>query len=238
LFQFFPDNFLNNGNWDVDSALTVKVRDTDFGNCCPYKFSEISYTLTIDRRSQYHMFYLVAPCLVLCFLTLVSFWIPSESGERIGFITTLLLGMMVFLLVVPASLPESSESIPVLGILMMGTMVIITFALLATVLILRFFHATGKPPRFLRRIFKNSKRLQPEPIKVEEAPEQGETSDIKLRAVQPFGQEQASVETSPEKPFDEDEEITWQTLAGKLDKFFFWVFLVVSIVIYAVLLTR
>jgi len=159
--------------------------------------------MKMGRKFEYHMFYMVAPCLVIAILTLASFWIPSESGERIGFVTTLLLGMMVFLLIVPDSLPESSKSIPILGILMMTTIVMVGFTLLATILILRCYHATGTPPRCLRCLApKPSKFKQTAPTEAIETPKTSE-NDIEIKVVpQPRG--------STDEPATCETKLTWQ----------------------------
>jgi hypothetical protein len=178
------------------------------------------------------MFYLVAPCLLLSILTLISFWIPSESGERIGFVTTLLLGMMVFLLVVPDSLPESSQSVPVLGILLMCTLVLITLVLLATIAVLRCFHATGTPPRYLQCFSKPTEMNHNASVEAIDLDKLGRSA-ASLRAVQPF-QEPVNLNTALN-----ESNITpsWQRIACRLDSVFFCVFLVINIVLYGVLLS-
>lgn len=185
------------------------------------------------RRFKYQMFYMVAPCLIMSILTLVSFWIPSESGERIGFVTTLLLGMMVFLLVVPDSLPESSKAIPVLGILLMCTLVLISIVLLATIVVLRCFHNTGTPPKYLRWLSKSKEMNSNGTVEAIEL-DAHKRSVATLRALQPF-QEPA---VRPDRPSTSTASVaSWQGIACRLDTIFFCFFLVVYIVVYAVLLS-
>jgi hypothetical protein len=177
------------------------------------------------------MFYLVAPCIILAALTLVSFWIPTESGERIGFVTTLILGMMVFLLLIPDSLPESSKSLPTLGLLMMGTMVMIGFALLVTIMVLAIFYSKKTPPRCVRRLFgpKAEDQKEPEPHEVQD----NGMSHVNLRAVSPFKDSKLSNGSSAE----EDNDATWQNCARTFDKIMFWVFLISTIIMFAVIMT-
>ncbi|KAK3755630.1 hypothetical protein QZH41_017619, partial [Actinostola sp. cb2023] len=144
---YAPDG---NSNWEIDRDIKVSVNETDRGNCCPYTFSQVKYSIKLTRLYSYQLFYIFAPCAILAILTLLSFWIPPESGERIGFVTTLLLSLMVFLLVVPESLPVSSEAIPVLGVIVMVTLVLISFVLLATIIVVACFFATGTPPSYLK----------------------------------------------------------------------------------------
>ncbi|XP_031570460.1 neuronal acetylcholine receptor subunit beta-3-like [Actinia tenebrosa] len=227
------ESFIENGDWAI-MGIDIDIGETDHGNCCPYKFSQISFTITMERKYSYQMFYVVAPCLIMSILTLVSFWIPSESGERIGFVTTLLLGMMVFLLIVPDSLPESSRAIPVLGVLLMCTLVLISFVLLATIAVLRCFHTEGTPPKYLRWLSKSTVVNDNGAFEIVELDRQ-KPSVATLRAVQPF---QADPAVKPGTPRTKGTAtVSWQGIACRLDTIFFWFFLVVYVVVYAVLLT-
>lgn len=226
---FFSDNFQDSGNWVIDSKVSVAVTSASFGNCCPFNFSQITYTIDMGRRFGYHLFYMVAPCAALALLTLVSFWIPSDSGERIGFITTLLLGMMVFLLIVPDSLPESSEAIPILGIIMMSTMVIIGVALLATIFVLRCFFAKGTPPRCLQCLVRPSKKRKTAPSEIVDSPKTSQT-DVKLKVVNRKPNE-SSDEPIPDQSSAEDDN-RWASVSESFDIIFFWLFFIVIVLLY------
>lgn len=87
--------------------------------------------------------------MIIGMLVLVSFFIPAESGERIGLCATILLAVSVYLLVVTEQLPEQSETLPLIGVYYIVIMFEIGLALAATVLVLMAHHATSEPPRFL-----------------------------------------------------------------------------------------
>lgn len=232
-FPLFTENsILVNNNWKTDRTLKISSTEINFGKCCPYNFSQISYSISLTRRFEYHLFYLIVPCLSLALLTCVSFWIPTESGERIGFVTTIMLGMMVFLLVVPESLPESSQSIPVLGVLMMSTMLMVGLALLATVVVLRCYHATGRPPRYLLCLLKPSKRRKtvPETRSIQRP----ETNDkvLEFSDDDPAeGNLQPKEITAPRQLNVEDDN-DWPSVSEKLNQIFFWLFIIIVIVLY------
>ena len=83
-------------------------------------------------------------------LILVSFFIPAESGERIGFSCTILLSVSVYLLIVTEALPEQSDSLPLIGVYYIIIMIEIGLALTATIVVLKAHHATMEPPAFLK----------------------------------------------------------------------------------------
>lgn len=164
----------------------------------------------------------------------MSFFIPTESGERIGFVTTLLLGMMVFLLIIPESLPESSKSIPILGVLMMATMIMIALILLVTIFILKCFHSKRKPPGFLGRNLARTQSHKPISKSGPHSTPLG-VDNISLRAVGPDSRP-PSVNAFM-KAKEMDNEATWQAFARLCDKIMFVVFLIFTIIMYAVTLT-
>ena len=54
--------------------------------------------------------------VVITLLTTLVFVLPQQSGERMEFAVTLMLTATVFMLLVAESIPESSDSVPFVGI--------------------------------------------------------------------------------------------------------------------------
>lgn len=106
---------MTSGDWTV-KEINVLKRD-DLSSCCSDAFSVVGFELVLKRKPMYFVLNLIVPSAILCVLSLLSFIIPSESGERIGFITTILLAMSVYLLIIADVLPETSKEIPVTGLL-------------------------------------------------------------------------------------------------------------------------
>lgn len=92
----------------------------------------------------------MVPCMLIGALILVSFFIPAESGERIGFSCTILLSVSVYLLIVTEALPEQSDSLPLIGVYYIIIMMEIVLALTATIVVLKAHHSTSKPPAWLK----------------------------------------------------------------------------------------
>lgn len=59
-------------------------------------------------------------------LTLLSFFLPPDSGERITLVITNLLAMTVFMLIVAEIMPATSEVIPLISIYYTGIMFEVT----------------------------------------------------------------------------------------------------------------
>ena len=195
----------------------------------------------MKRKSLYYTFYLTVPCVILTILALSSFLIHVESGERIGFVTTVLLAMTVFLLVIPSWLPITSDGLPVLGVLLEATMVIITLILFANIFILWVYFKEGTPPEWVeklcwlcgRRKGRNSRQIHvaqtessyPAVVKSTDSMANIEMTESKRSTPTP-------VEHVPE--MEEHHSGTWQRVSTKMDRAFFIAFVILSLLVYAV----
>lgn len=234
----FTNRFVSSGDWDI-TGIDTKVDITDHGDCCPFEFSEIVYTLQMSRKPLYHLFYLTLPSSLLMILALTSFLIPVESGERIGFVTTILLAMIVFLLLIPSFLPETSDGVPMLGVGLQATMVIISLILFANIFVLKMFFMEGTPPKSVQNIFlccgkgaKATQRIQASNADVETTPPVLK-SRASMNAVELS--EQATHAQGKNTPIGweaQGEGVTWHKVSVKLDHMFFVIFLVISILTY------
>jgi len=110
------------------------------------KYSFAKYTLTIKRKPLYHIMLLIVPCVLCTLLVLISFAIPPENGERIGFCATIMISISVYLLIMAEMLIEKSDTLPTLGIYYIITMVEIAAVLMGTILVLRVYHSVSGPP--------------------------------------------------------------------------------------------
>ena len=95
-------------------GLEAEEKDLEF-NCCPESYSGITYELTLDRLSSFYVVYIILPMLALSVLFLLVFFIPVDSGERMGFGVSILLSLTVYLLVIFEIVPANSNSRSMLG---------------------------------------------------------------------------------------------------------------------------
>ena len=184
----------------------------------PGEFDRITYSLKLKRKPIYFIMYLVVPSVLISILVLFSFKIPVDSGERIGLCTTALLAMSVFLLLIGEHLPESSENIPLLAIASVLMMIEITFGFLATILVLKCHHSTHRPPKILMTLccIKITETLD------ESTGPDDPESDEKPPAIQALMQAQISLLDGKKENYQRE----WQQISKNLDRFFFYLFLV------------
>ena len=228
---------MKSGDWDIES-IEAKISETDHGDCCPFNFSEAVYTLQMKRKSLYYMFYLIIPSVTLTILALSSFLIHVESGERIGFVTTILLAMTVFLLVIPSYLPVTSDGLPILGVNLQVTMIMIALVLFANIFVLRVYFMEGTPPNWIEKLCDFCSMKKSEKVKRIHVsqPNSGYPVIVKSTATTMAAIEMA--ESSKRSPAlverVEKREFTWRMVSTKMDQMFFVVFVIASSVTYAV----
>lgn len=145
--------YMQNGEWNL-LAMPSKLNKVYY-NCCPHPYFDVTLDLIIQRKPLYYVFNLILPCALISTLTLILFFLPPESGEKVGLGITVLLAMTVFLLLVAETLPATSDDVPLLGQYFIATMFVTAMSLVSTCTILNFYHrspSTSPMPRWVRVI--------------------------------------------------------------------------------------
>jgi hypothetical protein len=56
----------------------------DFSEKMPLPTSLVYVTLNFTRRTMYYALNLVFPCFIISLMCVFGYWLPEESGEKIG----------------------------------------------------------------------------------------------------------------------------------------------------------
>jgi nicotinic acetylcholine receptor len=64
-------------------------------DCCPAPYVDITFKIMIRRRTLYYGFNLIIPSVIISSMTLLSFTLPPDSGEKLTLGVTILLSMIV-----------------------------------------------------------------------------------------------------------------------------------------------
>ena len=230
----FLARYVESGDWDIVD-IRSKISETDHGDCCPFNFSEVVYTLEMKRKSLYYMFYLAIPSVTLTVVALSSFLIHVDSGERIGFVTTILLAMTVFLLVIPSFLPVTSDSVPILGVNLQVTMIIIALVLFANIFVVRVYFKDGTPPHWIEKLcgFCSIKKRK-EAKRIHASQPDGAHGMAKCSTtLTSIGMSECNEGSPAFLERKEEVEFTWRRVARKMDQVFFVIFIIASSIAYA-----
>nr|XP_046256703.1 neuronal acetylcholine receptor subunit alpha-7-like isoform X2 [Scatophagus argus] len=134
--------YMPNGEWDL---LEVPGgRHEVFYDCCAEPYPDVTFVVTLRRRTLFYALNLLIPCVLLSSMTLLVFLLPANSGEKISLGITVLLSLTVFMLMVAEIMPATSDSVPLIGQYFASTMVIVGMSVVATVIVLQFHHHSPK----------------------------------------------------------------------------------------------
>ncbi|NWY06782.1 5HT3A protein, partial [Nothoprocta ornata] len=135
--------FMNQGEWELLHVLSriqeFSVKDSD-------SYAEIKFYVVIRRRPLFYTVSLLLPSIFLMLTDLVGFYLPPNSGERVSFKITLLLGYSVFLIIVSDTLPATTIGTPLIGVYFVVCMALLVLSLTETVLIVRLVHQQDLQP--------------------------------------------------------------------------------------------
>lgn len=62
------------------------MRNIILYDCCPDNpYIDLTFSINVKRRKLYYLVNIVLPCVMLAALTLLTFTIPCDAGEKISF---------------------------------------------------------------------------------------------------------------------------------------------------------
>ncbi|TRY95471.1 hypothetical protein DNTS_000442 [Danionella cerebrum] len=147
-------DFWESGEWTIIDAPGYK-HDIKY-NCCEEIYTDITYSLYIRRLPLFYTINMIIPCLLISFLTVLVFYLPSDCGEKVTLCISVLLSLTVFLLVITETIPSTSLVIPLIGEYLLFTMIFVTLSIVITVFVLNVHYRTPKThtmPGWVRRVF-------------------------------------------------------------------------------------
>nr|CDQ02338.2 Bm3490 [Brugia malayi] len=136
--------------WDIISRV-AKRRTKNYASCCPDE-----YYLELRRKPLFYTVNLVFPCVGISFLTILVFYLPSHSGEKVTLCISILVTLTVFYLLLTEIIPATSISLPLIGKYLLFTMVMVTLSVIVTVISLNLHFrkpTTHRMPEWVKWFF-------------------------------------------------------------------------------------
>jgi nicotinic acetylcholine receptor len=124
--------------------------------CCPEPYPDITFNITLRRKTLFYTVNLIVPCVGISFLTVLTFYLPSDSGEKISLCVSILLSLTVFFLLLAELIPPTSLVVPLIGKYLLFTMILVTLSILITVIVLNVHFrsaATHTMPNWVKALF-------------------------------------------------------------------------------------
>ncbi|OQR70870.1 acetylcholine receptor subunit alpha 1-like [Tropilaelaps mercedesae] len=140
--------------WDI---MSVPAKRTEkFYACCEEPYPDITFNITLRRKTLFYTVNLIIPCVGISCLSILVFYLPSDSGEKVSLSISIMLSLTFFLLVLVEIIPPTSLAMPLLGKYLVFTMILVTVSVLVAIAVLNVHFrspSTHKMSPWVRRIF-------------------------------------------------------------------------------------
>jgi nicotinic acetylcholine receptor len=148
------EDFYQSHEWDI---MAVPATRNIIGNMHSGEFyPDLTFNITLKRKTLFYMCNLIIPCVAISFLSALTFYLPSESGEKISLCISILLSLTVFILLLNDLLPPTSLVVPLIAKYLLFTVIIVTLTNLVSVSVLNVHFrspSTHKMPDWARHLF-------------------------------------------------------------------------------------
>lgn len=178
----------SNGQWDVVSSSSSDETESFE--------TKVIFSIRMKRKPLFIVMNIIIPIILLSILNIFTFQIPADCGERMGYTITVWLSFAVFLTIVSASLPKSSDTTPIISIFIMVQLGIGTATVLVSAVQSRFVSRSDDKPvtSWLQRLtLIGRSKVKPNAVK-------------KMNIV--------------------EEKVNWKSGMAALDVLFFWLFFI------------
>ncbi|XP_023714463.1 acetylcholine receptor subunit alpha-like isoform X3 [Cryptotermes secundus] len=140
--------------WRPDIVLYNK--NEKFYTCCDEPYLDITFNITMRRKTLFYTVNIIIPCMGISFLTVLTFYLPSDSGEKVTLSISILISLHVFFLLVVEIIPPTSLVVPLLGKYLIFAMILVSISICVTVVVLNVHFRspqTHKMAPWVKRVF-------------------------------------------------------------------------------------
>jgi len=140
--------------WDI--LEVPAVRNEKFYTCCDEPYLDITFNITMRRKTLFYTVNLIIPCMGISFLTVLTFYLPSDSGEKVTLSISILTSLYVFFLLVVEIIPPTSLVVPLLGKYLIFAMILVSLSICVTVVVLNVHFRSPQTHRmapWVKRVF-------------------------------------------------------------------------------------
>lgn len=140
--------------WDILSVPAE--RHEKYYPCCHEPYIDIFFNITLRRKTLFYTVNLIIPCVSISYLSVLAFYLPADSGEKIALCINILLSQTMFFLLISEIIPSTSLALPLLGKYLLFTMILVAFSVVITIIILNVHYrkpSTHKMAPWVRNVF-------------------------------------------------------------------------------------
>jgi nicotinic acetylcholine receptor len=121
-----------------------------------FLISDIFFNITLRRRTLFYTVNLIIPTVGISYLSVLVFYLPADSGEKIALCISILLSQTMFFLLISEIIPSTSLAIPLLGKYLLFTTFLVGLSVMVTTVVLNVHYrkpSTHKMAPWVRHFF-------------------------------------------------------------------------------------
>ena len=118
--------------------------------------ADIFFNITLRRKTLFYTVNLIVPCVGISYLSVLVFYLPADSGEKVALCISILLSQTMFFLLISEIIPSTSLALPLLGKYLLFTMILVGLSVVITIMVLNVHYrkpSTHKMAPWVRKVF-------------------------------------------------------------------------------------
>jgi hypothetical protein len=127
------------GEWELIDSYTeiTDERVSDFGQV---DYSLVRFTLILKRNHLYYVMKIILPFILVSCVTLFTFLLPPQTGEKLTLNVTILLSLVIYLQLLSEHIPKSDDETPVLTLFCNANFFLVFLSCIMTVYVLYLYY--------------------------------------------------------------------------------------------------
>ncbi|XP_075250904.1 acetylcholine receptor subunit beta-type acr-3-like [Convolutriloba macropyga] len=148
------DAYLNfyteNDQWELLKPVRVSIHQDVLDGIIVNE--EFKAEIRLRRRPLYYIIVLICPNLLLYLLSTLVFALPVESGDKVSFISTILLAEIVTVSTLNDILPSSSLGFPIVAYFVIVIIIHLSILCICSVIVNKICQAETQPSKFVTNL--------------------------------------------------------------------------------------
>ncbi|CAF4299648.1 unnamed protein product, partial [Rotaria socialis] len=127
------------GEWELLNSYTeiADERISDFGQA---DYSLVRFSLILKRNHVHYLIKIILPFALVSFVTLFTFLLPPQTGEKLTLNVTILLSLVIYLQLLSGYIPKSDDETPILTLFCNANFFLVVLSCIMTVYVSYLYH--------------------------------------------------------------------------------------------------